>query len=125
MRLPLEARPESYRGDLSDWLVNRRAVAGGNLGPMSYRPIRLADIEFDRRVLSLMRKLFPWWLGLVVWLRRRNQKQTGKQAGRLAEQVAQVVVEAKEGAKTLRVLTVWLVVLTVVNVGLVAYSVFK
>lgn len=92
---------------------------------MRYRPIRLADIEFDRRVLGLMRKLFPWWLGLAVWLRRRNQKETAKQAGRLAGQVAQVVVEAKEGAKTLRVLTIWLVVLTVLNVGLVAYSVFK
>jgi hypothetical protein len=92
---------------------------------MSYRPIRLADIEFDPHVLGLMRKLFPWWALLVIWLRRRNQREAARQAGRLAEQLAQVVVEAKEGAKTLRVLTVWLVVLTVVNVGLVAYSVLK
>jgi hypothetical protein len=35
------------------------------------------------------------------------------------------LVEAKEGAKTLRVLTVWLVLLTLANVGLVAYAAFK
>ena len=92
---------------------------------MTDRRIRLADIEFDRHVLGLMRKLFPWWAVLVIVLRRRNQREAVKQAGRLAEQLAQVVGEAKEGAKTLRALTVWLVALTVVNVALVAYSVLK
>jgi hypothetical protein len=92
---------------------------------MSNRTIRLADIEVDRRALGWMRRLFPWWALLVLRLRRRNQQEAARQAGRLAGQLAQVVVEAKEGAKTLRVLTVWLVVLTMVNVGLVAYTVFK
>jgi hypothetical protein len=93
---------------------------------MSYQPIRLADVEVDRRVLGFMRRLFPWWCAWVLMLRRRNQRETVKQVERLAEQVvAQIVIEAKEGARTLRRLTVWLVVLTVVNVGLVAYSVLK
>ena len=57
--------------------------------------------------------------------RRRNERGTRKAAQQLGSSVAQVVIEAKEGAKTLRVLTYWLVLLTVVNVGLVAYSVIK
>jgi hypothetical protein len=92
---------------------------------MSYRPIRIADIAIDRRVVSFLRAIFPFWGVLVLVMRRRNERKTTGQAERLGEQVAQIVVEAKEGARTLRLLTLWLLMLTIVNVGLVAYSVFK
>jgi hypothetical protein len=56
---------------------------------------------------------------------RRNERKEREAAEQIGSSVAQVVIEAKEGAKTLRVLTVALVALTVLNVGLVAYSVFN
>jgi hypothetical protein len=92
---------------------------------MAYQPIRIADLEVDRRVVVLFRRVLPLWSILVLVTRRRNERKASKQAKQLGEQVGRVVVQAQDGAKTLRRLTIWLVVLTILNVAFVAYSALK
>lgn len=87
--------------------------------------MRIADIEVDRRVVGLLRTIFPFWGLLVIRQMRRNQRQGERSAENLGETAAKVVTEAQEGAKVLRRLTVWLVVLTLVNTGFVIYSAVK
>jgi preprotein translocase subunit SecG len=55
----------------------------------------------------------------------RNQRKSAQAATTLGETAAKVVTEARDGAKALRHLTVWLVVLTIVNTAFVIYSVAK
>ena len=76
-------------------------------------------------MIFCFRYIYPVVIGAALVRRRRNEREASKSAERLGSSVAQVVGEAKEGARTLRVLTYWLVLLTVCNVGLVAYLVFK
>ncbi|MCW3027158.1 MAG: hypothetical protein JWN81_369 [Solirubrobacterales bacterium] len=87
--------------------------------------MRIADIEVDRRVLGGFRRIFPFWGMYVIAVRRRNQHKTERQLEALGVEVRRIVTEAQDGAKTLRRLTVWLVVLTILNVAFVAYSAFK
>jgi hypothetical protein len=86
---------------------------------------RIADLEVSGLVIFFVRYVYPLVGAVALVQGRRNNRRERHAAERLGTSVAEVVVEAKEGAKTLRVLTVWLVVLTIINVGLVAYSVFK
>lgn len=92
---------------------------------MSYKPIRLADIEVDRRVLALFRNVFPFWGLWVIRQIRRRERETRQAAETLGKTAAQVVIEAREGAKQLRRLTVWLVALTLVNTAFVVYSALR
>ena len=89
---------------------------------MSYKPMRIADIVVDRRVVGLFRAIFPFW---GLWLLRRlkqSQREAAQSASTLGETAGKVVIEAKDGAKALRRLTVWLVALTLVNTAFVIYS---
>ena len=92
---------------------------------MSYKPIRVADIEVDRRTISTLRAIFPWWGILVLILRKRNHRIIRREVASIGVTAAKVVTEAQDGAKALRRLTVWLVVLTLVNTGFVIYSAMK
>lgn len=89
---------------------------------MKYEPVRIADIAINRRTLRSLRLLFPWWSLFVIWRLKRNDKQTAKSAKLLGETAAKVVIEAREGAKVLRRMTAWLIVLTLVNAAFVIYS---
>jgi hypothetical protein len=92
---------------------------------MSYKPIRIADIEIDGRAVALFRFIFPFWCMFVIRKIRSNQRQSERSAKELGETAARVVIQAQEGTKTLRRLTVWLVALTLVNTAFVIYSALK
>jgi hypothetical protein len=92
---------------------------------VKYEPVRIADIAVDRRTLRSLRLLFPWWSLLVLWRLRRDNKRATKSAKLLGETAAKVVLEAQEGAKVLRRLTVWLIALTAINTAFVIYSALK
>jgi hypothetical protein len=87
--------------------------------------MRIADIEVDRRVVGVFRMIFPFWGMLVIVMRRRNERRSRDQWEKIGEQAAKIVTQAQDGAKTLRRLTIWLVGLTVLNLGFVAYSVLR
>lgn len=87
--------------------------------------MRIADIEVDRRVAGAFRMIFPFWGMLVIVMRRRNERRSRDQWEKIGEQAAKIVTQAQDGANTLRRLTIWLVGLTVLNLGFVAYSVLR
>jgi hypothetical protein len=89
---------------------------------MGYKPMRIADIEVDRRVVAAFRAVLPVWGTLVIRRIHRNHREAQGAASSLGESAARVVIEAQDGAKTLRRLTAWLIVLTAVNTALVIYS---
>jgi hypothetical protein len=86
---------------------------------------RIADLRISVVAIFIARYVCPAVIAVALVQRRRNERAARQGSEQLGSSVAQVVVQAKEGAKALRTLTVVLVVLTVLNVGLVAYSVLK
>jgi len=86
---------------------------------------RIADLRISGVAIFFARYVYPLVIAVALVQRRRNERKEREAAEQIGSSVAQVVIEAKEGAKTLRFLTVALGALTVLNVGLVAYSVFN
>jgi hypothetical protein len=88
--------------------------------------IRLADVPVPKIWVAFWRSwAFPIYGLLMLFGMRRNERKAAKGAKELAESAARVVVEAKEGSRTLRRLTVVLTLLTLINTGFVIYSAVK
>ncbi len=88
--------------------------------------IRLADVPVPKIWVAFWRGWgLPIYLLFVLLGLRRNRRKALTAATELGETAAQVVIEAKDGSRTLRRLTYAIVALTLVNTGFVIYSTLK
>lgn len=93
---------------------------------MDKRSIRLADVPVPKIWVAFWRSwAFPIYLLLVLLGLRRNRRKATAAAKELGQTVAQVVIEAQQGAQVLRRLTYAIVLLTLINTGFVIYSALR
>jgi hypothetical protein len=87
--------------------------------------IRIADLRVSKLAVAILRYLLPPTLAWALMQRRHNESAAVDAAAKLGADAARIVIEAKEGAQTLRRWTFVIAGLTFVNTGFVIYSVIK
>ena len=87
--------------------------------------MRLADIRLRRRPIEWLKAIFPVYGLFLLWLRRRNQSTSADGVEQIAREARKLVDEAQQGARVLRRMTAWLILLTIANTAFVIYSAVK
>jgi hypothetical protein len=83
---------------------------------------RLADLRISPVGKFFLRWIYPPVLTWALWRRWKAQREAEAVAAKMGAQLAEIVIEARRGSRTLRRLTGALAAMTLVSTAFVVYS---